>query len=79
MVKCRGTAVIPKNQVAAIRIHDIKLSEGIMLSPGLLRFVTNFPDPASKPTKFQKLYKSHESLVEYLETKPLQSTSIRVM
>jgi hypothetical protein len=72
-------SAIPNNQDVAIRLHDIKLSEG-SLFPCLLDLVTDFPDPAaSEHTSFQKLYRSHESLVEYLETNPAQSASIRAM
>lgn len=53
MVKCRGTAAIPKNQTAAIRIHDIKLSEGIMLSPSLLRLVLTFQILPLNPQSFK--------------------------
>jgi len=31
MLELRGIAAIPNNQTVAIRIHDIKLSEGIII------------------------------------------------
>jgi hypothetical protein len=78
--KVRTAAAIPNNQDVAIRIHDTKLSEGTIPLPSRLDLVTDFPDPsAPELTKFQKLHRSHESLVEYLETNPAQCASIRAM